>query len=157
MNMNSPVTSAVPSGTDLIIRPLATVFFDGSCPMCSREIKHYRNIRGSERIQWIDIAQEEHRLAAFNLTQQTAMARFHVLDGQYRWHTGAWGFIRMWSHLSYYRWLARIVTGLRLTAAIDRLYGYFSRWRLRRHCKDSSCRKISGEKLCVSAKVPPNN
>lgn len=31
---------------------VATVFYDGSCPLCSREIAHYRRLRGAESLKW---------------------------------------------------------------------------------------------------------
>ena len=33
----------------------AVVLYDGACPVCSREIAHYRRRKGSERINWVDI------------------------------------------------------------------------------------------------------
>jgi predicted DCC family thiol-disulfide oxidoreductase YuxK len=36
-----------------------TVYFDGNCPICSREIATYRRSRGGETIDWIDASHSE--------------------------------------------------------------------------------------------------
>lgn len=117
----------------------ATVFYDGSCPMCSREIKHYRRLKGSESIQWIDAATNVHELEKHGLTRDQAMARFHVLDAKQQWQTGAYGFIELWSHLPAYRWLSNTVSTLKAAPLLDKAYTRFASWRMRRQCKSGQC------------------
>jgi len=108
------------------------VFFDSGCGLCSREIAHYRRLDEAGHIQWVDIVRESHLLGPHGLDYATAMAVFHVRDAAGHMHRGAWGFVEMWQHLPYYRALAFVVRGLRLTAFLDRVYGPFARWRLGR-------------------------
>ena len=119
--------------------PQATVFFDGGCPYCRREIEHYRRLHGADRLLWIDITQEEAMLEANGLRKEDAMARFHVRDASGIWHIGAWGFVELWSHLPAYRWLARLLRTLRLVPVMDRMYNRFARWRLKRRCDAEQC------------------
>jgi predicted DCC family thiol-disulfide oxidoreductase YuxK len=119
--------------------PAATVFYDGACPLCRREIAHYRRLRGAERILWIDIARAGAPLATYGLSQEAAMARLHVRDTAGHWQTGAFGFAELWSHLPVYRWLARTLRLLRLLPLLDRVYASFARWRLRRACDERTC------------------
>lgn len=119
--------------------PAAIVFFDGGCALCRREIAHYRKRRGADRLLWIDITQDETMLASHGLSRAHAMARFHVLDAAGNWHTGAWGFVELWSHLPVYRWLARLLRALRLVPLLDRAYSHFAHWRLQRRCDAVSC------------------
>jgi hypothetical protein len=60
------------------------------------------------------------------------MRRFHVRDAQGRWHTGAWAFVELWTHLPYLRWLAQAVRTLHLVRPLDAVYRPFARWRLSR-------------------------
>lgn len=115
------------------------VFYDGLCPLCRREISHYRRLRGADDLIWIDITRDEAMMKAHGLQKQTAMARFHVLDAAGNWHTGAFGFIELWHHLPAYRWLSRTLCTLRLVTALDWLYSRFANWRLQQRCNASSC------------------
>lgn len=125
------------SGRDAA-RPV--VYFDGGCPLCAREIAHYRRCRGAERLCWLDVTGAgTQQLARHGLTREQAMTRFHVRDASGCWQTGAWGFAELWSHLDAYRWLARLLHGLHLLPALDAAYRGFARWRWRRRCAAGVC------------------
>lgn len=121
-------------------RPAAWVFYDGACPLCRREIAHYRRLRGADQMAWVDIAQEKDMLDAHGLSREAAMARMHVRDAAGEWQIGAWAFAEMWSHLPVYRWLARVLRNTGTLPILDRGYSVFARWRLlRRSCDSASC------------------
>jgi len=124
------------SETDVVI---TTVFYDGACPLCRREIDHYRRLRGADSLMWVDITKDQRMLAAHGLEHDAAMARFHVLDASGQWQTGARGFIELWSHLPAYRWLARLLRMLRCENALDWLYTRFARWRFQQRCNRGEC------------------
>ena len=121
-----------------LIQPL--VFYDGGCSLCLREIEHYRRIDHLRRLSWIDISQEPERVHRHGLTVEKAMQRFHVLDADGCWQTGAAGFIELWTHLPYYRMLARLLRALNMVKPLDIVYGYWSSWRLKRSCTSDRCR-----------------
>ncbi len=133
--MNADAKSAIDSPTPR--RPV--VLFDGGCPMCSREITHYRRLDGAEAMDWVDITTADSLQALYGVSPDAAMARFHVRDPRGRWQTGASGFVELWSHLAAYRWLAAGMRSLRLTGILDFAYTRFARWRLRRRCDETSC------------------
>jgi predicted DCC family thiol-disulfide oxidoreductase YuxK len=111
-----------------------TVFFDGSCPLCRREIAHYRRSRYADRLAWVDLSSDQARLEVHGLSRQQAMQRLHVLDASGNWQIGAWAFAEMWSHLPRYRVLASLFRHTGLLPLLDRLYNVFARWRSRRRC-----------------------
>ena len=116
------------------------VFFDGGCPMCRREIAHYRRLKGAERVDWRDIHADPDTLATAGISWQQAMERLHVQDGTGVLRTGAHAFVALWRELPGYRWLARIVSVFPgLVWMMDRVYGAFARWRWRRRCRDGVC------------------
>ena len=123
-----------PAGPD---RP--TVFFDGGCPLCRREIEHYQRRDRAAALAWVDITRDWQTLGAHGLRPDQAMAQLHVLDEQGRWQIGAWGFAAIWERLPGYRWLARVVRGLHLLPLLNAAYRPFARWRLRRRCNAGSC------------------
>lgn len=115
------------------------VLFDGACPLCSREIAHYRRRRGAEQIAWLDVSNPGVDPGELGVTREQALARFHVRDPQGQWHTGAAGFVLLWSNLPSYSWLARLVRILRLTPILEIAYKRFLAWRNSRDCDQGKC------------------
>ena len=126
--------------SDRAISTATTMFYDGSCPLCRREVAHYRRLDRAGRVNWLDIAADPAPLAEHGLTRTEAMQRLHALDREGRLVSGAWAFAAIWAELPAYRWLARLVRGLRLLPLIDWAYRHFARWRFRRRCEDGHCR-----------------
>jgi predicted DCC family thiol-disulfide oxidoreductase YuxK len=54
------------------------VFFDGGCPLCSREIEHYRKKPRSSQIDWIDIDKPGFDAKLHGLDPEKIHARFHA-------------------------------------------------------------------------------
>lgn len=113
-----------------------TVFYDGGCPLCSREIAHYRRLDLNDKLRWVDITRDGDVLGLYGLNLETAMQRFHVLDARGHWQTGAWGFAEMWAHLPRYRRLSQFLRFTRVLPLLDPLYSLFARGRARRRCSD---------------------
>lgn len=93
-----------------------TVYYNGGCPVCSREIAHYQRRTGEgEAIGWCDIDAG----APTGLDGEAVRRRLHVLDGSGRMHIGAEAFAVLWERVPGYRWLARLVRlpGIRSVAA----------------------------------------
>lgn len=120
-------------------RAQPVVLFDGGCPLCAREIAHYRRLDGAERLAWIDIGRVPDLEQRYGIRPGDAMQRFHVRDRHGRWLTGAWAFAELWSHLPGYRVAGTALRRLRLLPLLDRAYGPFARWRLSRRCGAESC------------------
>lgn len=117
-----------------------TVFFDGGCPLCRREIDHYRRVEQPGRIHWIDITRDLEALQAHGLEPRDAMASFHVRSADGRWHIGAEAFIALWHRLPRYRWLAKVCEALWLRRPMNWVYRRFARWRLAKRCAEGACR-----------------
>ena len=116
-----------------------TVFYDGDCPLCRREIAHYRRMDKRERLHWVDAVNESETLAEHGLSLERAMAELHVLDGAGRWQRGVDAFLVIWQHLPAYRWLAKLVTVLGLRCPLGFFYRHFAAWRNRQRCETRSC------------------
>jgi predicted DCC family thiol-disulfide oxidoreductase YuxK len=125
-----------------IARP--TVFYDGDCPLCRREIAHYRRMDSRERLHWVDAVNEPETLAEHGLSFERAMAELHVLDGAGRWQRGVDAFLVIWQHLPAYRWLAKLVTVLGLRRPLGFIYRHFAAWRNRQRCETGSCTTSAG-------------
>jgi demethoxyubiquinone hydroxylase (CLK1/Coq7/Cat5 family) len=84
-----------------------TVFFDGSCPLCRREIAVYRGLNASEPVCFANVC-DPATLAPPGVSPQALMARFHVRQADGRIVSGARAFLALWAVMPGWRWLARL-------------------------------------------------
>ncbi len=113
-----------------------TVFYDGGCALCSREIAHYRHLDRTAHLRCVDITRDRNALSSYGLALEPAMQRLHVLDAHGHWQTGAWASAEMWGHPSRYRWFSNLLRFTGTLTLLDRLYSLCARWRANRHCSD---------------------
>lgn len=118
---------------------ILTVLYDGGCPLCSREIGHYRRIAGNLPIRWVDATPPEANLALYGVSREEALKVFHVIDGTGAMHKGARAFIALWAELPRYRWLARVCRALRVEPLLDWAYRHFASWHYERRCREGVC------------------
>ena len=111
-------------------RPKATVFYDGGCPLCRREIGFYRSRRGGEQISWIDVSQaDEDEQVAPGLCTEAALARFHLRDEEGRIIRGGRAFAHLWSLLPGFRPFGRLLLLPPLSWLLDPAYDVFLKFR----------------------------
>ena len=108
-----------------------TVFFDGGCPLCNREIAFYRRLRGADRIAWVDISNSETEKVAPGLSRCAAMARFHVLLPDGRLLSGGPAFAAVWRELRVFRPLGLLFQSRPMGWLLDRVYDGFLKLRPR--------------------------
>ncbi len=106
-----------------------TVYYDGSCPLCRREIGFYRRSSGASDIVWEDVSSTVQSHVAPDLSCTQAMARFHVRDAQGTLTSGAAAFVQLWLNLKYWRWLGQLCCGPLRLRLLEHAYVYFLRWR----------------------------
>ncbi|MCF7969378.1 MAG: DUF393 domain-containing protein [Methylococcaceae bacterium] len=116
-----------------------TVLYDGGCPLCSREINHYRRIAGELPIEWMDVTWSEADLGRFDLGREEALQLFHVVDANGVMQVGAQAFIALWAVLPGYRWLAKLCRGLGVAPLLEFIYVRFAGWHYRRRCPEGAC------------------
>ena len=88
----------------------AQVYFDGSCPLCRREISVYQNTKPDQPIDWVDISKPETVLPPGQSKEQM-MARFHTKTADGALLSGAAAFVHVWAQLPGWRvlaWLAKL-------------------------------------------------
>ncbi len=102
-----------------------TVYFDGSCPLCRREIAFYQRRRGADAIRWVDISEIDGDEVRPGLSHQEAMARFHVEDAQGQLYSGGKAFAVLWTGLPAFRIIGRIAQVWPLSWALELGYRLF--------------------------------
>lgn len=109
--------------------PALTIYYDGACPVCRREIAHYRGLPGAEVCAWVDASQCSVEALGSGLARDAAMRRFHVrlADGQLL--QGAPGFAALWRVLPGWQWLGRLAQTWPLRPALAVGYSVFLKVR----------------------------
>jgi predicted DCC family thiol-disulfide oxidoreductase YuxK len=87
--------------------PKVRVFYDGSCPLCLVEIGHYKRADSNGALRLIDVSSDDF-IGDAQITQQAAMARFHVRLADDRQLSGAHGFVEVWKVIPSWIWLAKL-------------------------------------------------
>lgn len=112
-----------------------TVFYDGACPLCRREIAHLQRLaakRGGAGLVFVDLTATANESGLpQGVCRDTLMARFHVLQPDGTFLSGAAAFAAVWARLPGWRWLARVAALPGGLAALERLYRLFLRVRPR--------------------------
>lgn len=112
-------------------RPAAalTVYFDGGCPVCSREIAAYRRQPGAEQCEWIDASSCAEATLGPDLNRSAALARFHVRRADGTLVDGMRGFAVLWRTLPRTAWLGRLALIEPMPALLDGAYAGFLKLR----------------------------
>jgi predicted DCC family thiol-disulfide oxidoreductase YuxK len=96
-----------PVETTMAAPETITVYFDGLCPVCSREVTLYRWLDRRERIRWLDLAGADDVLDAEMFTLDAALEQLHVRDANGSLHLGFDAHLLMWQRLIGFRTLSR--------------------------------------------------
>ncbi|MEM9170707.1 MAG: DUF393 domain-containing protein [Pseudomonadota bacterium] len=105
--------------------PRLTVFFDGGCPLCIREIDFYRNRKGADAVDWVDVSAVEDADVAPGLSRCDALARFHVAGPDGARYSGARAFAELWAVLPAFRWAGLVARTPPLVWVLEGAYRLF--------------------------------
>lgn len=112
--------------------PKPTVYFDGGCPVCRREIAVYQRGAGAEAVCWVDASACAPEALGRDLDRGTALARLHLRLPDGRLVQGAAAFLAMWAALPQQPWLGRLARLLDrppLVRLLDLAYSAFLKLR----------------------------
>ena len=101
------------------------VFYDGNCPICSREIKFYQRQRGAEEIIWVDIFKASDKDFPDDLSIENAAKRFYVLGSDGSLSSGGDGFVLLWLALPKFYLLGKIFNNKFMGTILEFSYKFF--------------------------------
>lgn len=104
----------------------AEVYYDGACPVCSREIAFYQKRMGDD-VAWRDVAADT--APAVDLTREDALARFHIRQNDGQLVSGARAFLALWRNDLRLAPLARLLDRRPFIWALELGYAAFLRLR----------------------------
>jgi len=131
-----------------------TIFYDGSCPLCSREIQHYKNISNnsgdssSSSILFLDLFDYTQLTTVSSLLQthkiklEDARKRIHVITENEQVYHSAEAFREIWRRMPYWRMIVPIIDNEPAMKVANVVYAFWAekRWKNRMEMDDSkSC------------------
>ena len=119
---------------------MLTVYYDGKCGLCRREIEYYKRVAPPGGFLWQDIANDPTSLTDLNVSQADALRRLHARDTAGTVYVGVAAFIAIWQGLNYWKYLAFIFKLPLLKAIASVIYDRFADYRFSRltHCQLAS-------------------
>lgn len=103
-----------------------TVYYDGACPVCRREIGFYQKRTGGA-VAYCDVAAEA--TPAPDLDREQALRRFHVRLPDGALVSGATAFLALWRATPGFRGAARLLSVPPVVAVLDVAYAGFLKLR----------------------------
>jgi predicted DCC family thiol-disulfide oxidoreductase YuxK len=105
--------------------PQLTVWHDGQCPLCAREIALMRRLDRAGRIHFVDAAAPD---ATCPLDRTAMLARFHAQENGVML-SGAAAFAAMWRAIPLLRPLGLAARWRPTERLLEAIYRRFLRWR----------------------------
>jgi predicted DCC family thiol-disulfide oxidoreductase YuxK len=125
-----------------------TVFYDGACPLCEREISFYKRRKGSNGVTWIDVSSSVDDEIAPGLNREQALARFHVINAAGKPVSGGEAFACLWAALPGFRHLGRLFQARPLLWILNHAYDLFL------HIRPLLQKIVRSPKLDICGQIP---
>ncbi|MDP3490546.1 MAG: DUF393 domain-containing protein [Phenylobacterium sp.] len=104
-----------------------TVWYDGACPLCAREIALMRRLDQAGQVRFVDLETAPET----PLPRRQMLERFHTSTADGATQSGAAAFVQLWGRLPALRVLGRIGAWPPVLAVLERGYRLFLRLRPR--------------------------
>ena len=123
-----------------------TVYYDGACAVCSREMLVYQRRESAGRLVFFDISAPGFNAIEHGRSFEEFMKELHVRDAGGQFHTGISAFARIWSAFPespLYSLLERTINLPGIRQGADLSYAAFARFRHllpKNNCPGGSCR-----------------
>jgi predicted DCC family thiol-disulfide oxidoreductase YuxK len=125
-----------------------TVFFDGACPICDREIALMRRLNRRERLVFCDFSRPDYDPTTIDISPAELGRIIHARWGDGTVITGVDVFRAMWEAVGL-GFLARLSRLSLVEPLVVRAYAWFARNRLRLTGRSHTCEE-SGCKSAIS-------
>lgn len=115
---------------------MITVYYDGICSLCSKEISYYKKIANKEKFDWQDITKSSEGLNQHGYSLEQGLKKLHVKDSSGNFHIGVDAFIIIWRNLPYWKLLSHLVSLPIIYQIAKFAYTKFANYRFKNlaHC-----------------------
>lgn len=111
---------------------LITVYYDGKCGMCAKEIRYYKKIAPNNIFDWQDITVSTQSLKQSGVSLTEGLKYLHVKNTEGKLLIGVDAFICIWQQLPYWRYLAYLVKLPMIKQIATVIYKAFAHWRFKK-------------------------
>lgn len=125
---------------DKTSHPGISVYYDGLCHLCSREIEHYKKMRGAHNIAFVDITTPGFHAEEEGLDPHKVHQSLHVKDTNGQIAVGVDAFIVIWSQLESLKKIVPVASFGPVKKTLEVGYFLFAKVRPllpRKSCADS--------------------
>ena len=120
-----------------------TIFYDGACYLCNREIDHYKKVDNDHKLNYIDIALSNFEASKYGLDSKTVQKYFHVRDKDHNLKTGVEAFYLIWKELDIFTPLQKLYKFSPTALVMNSGYLVFAEIRpylpKRKYCDNGTC------------------
>lgn len=120
-----------------------TIFYDGACHLCAREIDHYKKVDTTHKILYLDIAKESFNFSDYDIDKKQMQKYFHIRDKDLKMHTGVDAFYLIWKELEIFSLLQKLYENPLMKTSMKLGYKVFAEIRpylpKRKQCSDGIC------------------
>ena len=123
-----------------------TIFYDGKCNLCFREIKHYKKLDKNNDLKTIDISANNFNAKKYGLDPKKIQIIMHAIDEKGNLHLGVDTFVEIWKRIPPYNKFIFVLESKTLRPLLNKMYKVFAyhiRPRLpKRKCENDNCEII---------------
>jgi predicted DCC family thiol-disulfide oxidoreductase YuxK len=119
--------------------PTVTIFYDGRCHLCSREIAIFRRRVTDGRLDYVDISHSDFIASDHGLDADAVHRTMHVKLANGEIRTGVPALAAMWEQVPGFRWMAWLSRVRVLKPVFNLMYALFAWIRPRLPQRATSC------------------
>ncbi len=108
-----------------------TMYYDGACPICSKEVATYRRLDRDNAVRWHDVSVSDGDLGLDGVSQSDALTILHARLPDGRLVKGVDAFIAVWERLPRFRLFARVARWRPVHWMLEKGYGWYAPRRKR--------------------------
>tara|TARA_B100002052_G_C15582314_1_gene462827 strand:+ start:272 stop:625 length:354 start_codon:yes stop_codon:yes gene_type:complete len=117
---------------------MITVYYDGKCNICKKEINYYKKLPSKKSFNWCDIANYPEKINN-KIILNDALLYLHATDEKGRVYIGVEAFILIWKNLKNWKYLAYFISIPIIKSIANYVYIKFAKHRF---SKITYCEKI---------------
>ena len=111
------------------------VFYDGNCPVCSKEIKLYKSLNNNNSIKWYNIFNDKDALKIINKSKEECLKSFHVMEGN-KVYKETNAFFVLWKNIRYFKLIYYLFNFRLIKDFLNIFYKIYANYRFKKLYKN---------------------